>query len=190
MDRGSPHLADRLRPALKPDPRDLIAGLSVAVIAIPQALAYAELAGLPPSSGLYAAALPPIAAAVFASSPYLQTGPVAITGLLTFGALAPLSVEGSPHYIGLALLLAVVVGIARLAIGLVRAGFIANLMSHPVLLGFVPAAALFIIASQLPTALGVGAQGETCCATLRRRLPVRRPGSWRRSRFRWQRSRS
>jgi SulP family sulfate permease len=134
---------------------DLIAGLSVAVVLVPQSLAYAQLAGMPAYRGLYAAALPPIAAALFASSPYLQTGPVALTALLTFGALSAHAPPGSDEYVALGVLLALVVGVARLAIGLLRAGVVAYLVSRPMMLGFLPAAAILIIASQLPAALGV-----------------------------------
>ena len=87
-------------------PRDLMAGLSVALVVIPQSLAYADLAGMPPIVGLYASAAPPVVAALFASSPYLQTGPVAITALLTFGALSTLAPPGSPEYVALGLGLA------------------------------------------------------------------------------------
>ncbi|HEU5155609.1 MAG TPA: SulP family inorganic anion transporter, partial [Streptosporangiaceae bacterium] len=124
---------------------------------MPQALAYAQLAGMPAHRGLYAAALPPIAAAFLASSPHLQTGPTALTSLLAFATLSALAPPGSPEYVELGLLLAVVVGVARLAIGLLRAGVIAYLMSHAVLVGFVPAATALIVASQLPAALGVAA---------------------------------
>jgi len=134
---------------------DVLAGTSVALVLVPQALAYAQLAGLPPHHGLYAAALPPLAASFFASSPYLQTGPVAVTSLLTFGALETLASPGSEDYVALALLLALVVGVARLALGLLRGGVLGYLLSYPVLIGFTSAAALLIIASQLPTALGV-----------------------------------
>ena len=134
---------------------DAIAGASVALILIPQSMAYAELAGLPAHLGLYAAALPPIAAALFASSPYLQTGPVALTALLTLGALIPLAPRGTEEFVGLAALLALVVGVVRMVIGFVRAGGIAYLMSQPVLEGFTSAAAILIVLSQLPTALGV-----------------------------------
>jgi sulfate permease, SulP family len=133
---------------------DLFAGLSVALILIPQSLAYAELAGMPPERGLYAAAIPLLAAAPLVSSPYLQTGPVAVTALLTFGVLSSQAQPGSDEYIGLGLLLALVVGLVRLAIGLARAGVIAYLMSRPMLMGFIPAATLLIAASQLPAALG------------------------------------
>ena len=142
--------AMRRRPALG----DLLAGLSVAMVLIPQSLAYAKLAGMPPEHGLYAAGLPLLIAAPLASSPYLQTGPVALTAVLTFGALAAMAEPGSERYVELALLLAVIVGLVRLAIGLTRAGVIAYLLSRPMLMGFVPGAAVFITASQLPTALG------------------------------------
>src|SRR3954468_4449194 len=79
--------------------QDVIAGVSVAMVGIPQSLAYADLAGMPPIVGLYAGALPPVLAAIFASSPYLQTGPVAITALLTFGALCTMATPGSPEYV-------------------------------------------------------------------------------------------
>ena len=114
---------------------------------------------MPPVRGLYAAALPPLLAAFFASSPYLQTGPVAMTALLSFGVLASVSTPGSDEYIALGLLLAMVVGAIRVGLGLVRAGPIAYLMSQPMLLGFIPAATILIVATQLPSALGAG--GET-----------------------------
>ena len=84
----------------------MVAGVSVALVLIPQSMAYAELAGLPSHHGLYAAALAPVVAAFFASSPYLQTGPVALTSLLTLGALLPLAEPGSAEFVGLAALLA------------------------------------------------------------------------------------
>lgn len=136
-------------------PGDFLAGLSVALLAIPQAMAYAGLAGMPAYTGLYVAALPPIAAAYFASSPYLQTGPVALTALLTFAVLSQIATPGSPEYIGLAALLAFMVGVVRLAVGLVRLGSVAYLMSQPMLIGFTSASAILICFSQLPTALGV-----------------------------------
>ncbi|MBK1787607.1 SulP family inorganic anion transporter [Prauserella cavernicola] len=136
-------------------PYDVIAGISVAMVGLPQSLAYAELAGMPPVAGLYAGALPPVLAALFASSPYLQTGPVAITALLTFGALSTVATPGSPEYLGLGLALALVIGVVRVLLGLLRGGWLAYLMSQPMLLGFVPAAAVLISASQLPKALDV-----------------------------------
>jgi SulP family sulfate permease len=131
-----------MTPAMRAEPprrlsrADVLAGVSVALILIPQAMAYAELAGLPGTIGLHAASLPLIAAAFFASSPYLQTGPVAIAGLLTLGALTPLAARGSADYVELAALLAIVVGAVRLAIGLLRAGWVVYLMSRPMMTGF------------------------------------------------------
>ena len=142
-------------PPNRPVPADLLAGLSVAMVLVPQSMAYAELAGLPPHLGLFASALPPILAAFFASSPYLQTGPVALTSLLTFGALAGLAEVGTANYVALAALLALVVGITRLVLGLLRLGVVTYLMRDPVVTGFTSAAAILILASQLPKAFGV-----------------------------------
>ena len=147
-------------PAHRFSGRDVLAGLSVALLLIPQALAYAELAGLPGHHGLYAAGLPLIAAALFASSPYLQTGPGALTGLLTLGALTPLATPGSHEYVGLAALLALVVGLVRVGLGLTRAGWISYLMSRPFLTGFLSAAAILIVASQIPAAFGTSPEGS------------------------------
>ena len=120
---------------------DVLAGLTVALVLVPQSLAYAQLAGMPPERGLYAAAIPLLIAAPLACSPYLQTGPVAVTSVLTFGALSSLAVPGSDEYVALGLALALVVGVVRIAIGLLHAGVIAYLMSQPMLIGFIPAAA-------------------------------------------------
>ncbi len=139
--------------------RDLLAGLGVALVLIPQSLAYAELAGLPAHHGLLVAALAPMAAAFFASSPWLQTGPVAVTSLLTLGALLPYAPAGSPEYVALAALLALVVGVVRVGIGLLRLGWMAFLLSQPVIIGFTSAAAILIIGNQIPGALGVSFPG-------------------------------
>lgn len=122
----------------------------MALVAIPQSLAYAELAGMPAQYGLYASALPSILAAFFVSSRQLQTGPVALTALLTFGALSSIADPFSDEYVGLAALLALLVGAMRIALGMLRMGKVAYLLSEPVLLGFTTAAAILIIASQLP----------------------------------------
>ncbi len=127
---------------------------------VPQSLAYAQLAGFPAYRGLFAAAIPALVAAPLASSPYLQPGPTAVTALLTYGALSPLAPPGSTRYIELGLLLALLVGVIRVGVGLLRAGVLAYLMSQPLLVGFVPAAAILIVASQLPVALGVHARGH------------------------------
>jgi SulP family sulfate permease len=157
-------------------PADVMAGLSVALVLIPQALAYAELAGFPAYRGLYAAALPAVVAAVFASSPYLQTGPTAVTCLLTFGALSTLEPPRSDGYVELGLLLALIVGAVRVLVGLSGAGVLAYLISEPILLGFVPAAAILIAASQLPAALGAAAEPEGVLPAAAWTLA--HPGSW------------
>ncbi len=134
---------------------DLVAGLSVAMLVIPQSMAYAELAGLSGFHGLYSAALPLVAAGLFASCPYIQTGPVALTALLTHGALVTIAAPGSPEYAGSAAILALVVGATRIAIGFVQAGKVTYLMSQPVLRGFTSGAAILILLSQLPSAVGL-----------------------------------
>jgi len=136
-------------------PRDILAGLGVALVLIPQSLAYAELAGVPAHHGLYVAAVAPMAAAFFASSPWLQTGPGALTSLLTLGALIPLAAPGSPAFVASAGLLALVVAVTRIGIGVLRLGWMAFLMSQPVIVGFTSAAVLLIIGSQLPGVFGV-----------------------------------
>ena len=139
----------------KPSAGDLIAGVSVALLALPQGLAYADLAGMPAKYGLYAAAIPSILAAIFASSPYLQTGPVALTALLTYGALEGLAQPFSPEFIELAALLALSVGVIRLILGILKLGKIAHLLTDAVITGFTTGAAILIIFSQLPKSLGV-----------------------------------
>jgi SulP family sulfate permease len=131
----------------------------VATILVPQAMAYADVAGLPPSVGLVTAAVAPIAAAMFASSPYLQTGPVALAALLTFGALSPIAATYSGDYIKLAALLALIVGVFKVGIGMVRAGYVSYLLSQPVVLGFTTGAVVLIISSQLPVALDAVPEG-------------------------------
>lgn len=146
----------RLAAALtRPTRGDLVAGVTVALVLVPQSLAYAELAGLPPVHGLYAAAVAPVAGALVGSSPYLQTGPVALTSLLTFGALAPLAATGDASLPAYAALLALLVGGVRLVLGLLRWGGLAYFMSLPVVTGFTVAAALLILCSQVPSLVGV-----------------------------------
>ncbi len=140
----------------KPTLGDLIGGVSVALVLIPQSLAYADLAGLPPVLGLFASAFPLLIFAMFASSPYLQTGPVALTSLLTAGALAGAGLEPkTADYVAAAALLAIIVGVVRLVLGFGRLGSIVYLMSEPVAIGFTSGAGLVILSSQLPKALGV-----------------------------------
>ena len=159
----------------RPSNGDLIAGVSVALVAIPQSLAYAELAGLPPQYGLYATALPSLLAALFVSSRYLQTGPVALTALLTLGALTSVAEPGGTDYIQSAALLALLVGLMRLLLGLVRAGRVAYVLSEPVVTGFTAGAAVVIIASQLPKIFDVDVEGQVFTAALR---ALDKPGEW------------
>ncbi len=134
---------------------DLVGGLTVALVLIPQSMAYAQLAGLPPYYGLYASFLPPIVAALFGSSRQLATGPVAVVSMMTAAALEPMAVAGSQGYIEYAILLALLVGIVQFGLGLLHLGVIVNLLSHPVLLGFTNAASIVIATSQLGKFLGV-----------------------------------
>ncbi len=134
---------------------DLVSGLTVALVLIPQSMAYAQLAGLPPYYGLYASFLPPVVAALFGSSRQLSTGPVAVVSMMTAAALEPMAVTGSQGYISYAILLALLVGLVQFSLGLLRLGVVVNLLSHPVLLGFINAAAIVIATSQLGKFLGV-----------------------------------
>lgn len=150
------------RPRLgRPRPSDAAAAVAVALVLIPQSLAYAVLAGMPPATGLAVGAAATVAAAPFVSSPHLQTGPVAITGLLTIGAISPLADVASAEYVGLAALLAVLVGLVRIGFGLLGIGAVAYIMSRPVLAGFVPAAGLLIALSQVPDILGLEPEGAS-----------------------------
>ena len=134
---------------------DALSGLTVALVLIPQSMAYAQLAGLPPFYGLYASFLPPIIAALFGSSRQLATGPVAVVSLMTSASLAPLATAGSQEYIAYAVLLALLVGLFQLGLGLLRLGLVVNFLSHPVVNGFTNAAALIIASSQLSKMFGV-----------------------------------
>lgn len=132
-----------------------MAGISVAMVLVPQALAYASIAGVPPAYGLVAAVAAPMAGALVGSSPYLQTGPVAVTSLLTFGALRAVAEPSTARFALLAGVLAIIVGLVRIGIGLVGAGPVAYLMSAPVVVSFTSASALLIIGTQVPALLGV-----------------------------------
>jgi SulP family sulfate permease len=134
---------------------DFISGLTVALVLIPQSMAYAQLAGLPPYFGLYAAFLPPVIASLFGSSRQLATGPVAVVSLMTSASLEPLATAGSEQFIAYALLLALMVGLFQLALGVLKLGVVVNFLSHPVVNGFTNAAALIIATSQLSKIFGV-----------------------------------
>ena len=134
---------------------DFISGITVALVLIPQSMAYAQLAGLPAYYGLFAAFLPPMVASLFGSSRQLATGPVAVVSLMTATALEPFATAGSGSFIAYALLLALLVGIFQFALGIFRLGLIVNFLSHPVVNGFTNAAALIIASSQLSKLFGV-----------------------------------
>lgn len=134
---------------------DVVSGLTVALILIPQSMAYAQLAGMPAYYGLYASLLPPMLAALFGSSRQLATGPVAIVSLMTSAALAPLATAGSEAYVAYAILLALIVGLFQFALGVLRLGLVVNFLSHPVVNGFTNAGALIIATSQLSKMFGV-----------------------------------
>ena len=134
---------------------DISAGLTTAVMLIPQGMAYAMLAGLPPIIGLYASTIPIILYALFGSSRQLAVGPVAMVSLLVATALTPLAETGSAEYVGYAIVLSLLVGALQTGMGLLRAGFLVNFLSHPVVSGFTSAAALIIGLSQLKHLLGV-----------------------------------
>lgn len=140
---------------------DGLAALIVTVMLIPQSLAYALLAGLPPEVGLYASIAPLLAYAVFGSSRVLAVGPVAVVSLMTAAAIAPHAAAGGADYWAAAMTLALLSGLVLLVLGVLRLGFLANFLSYPVISGFISASALIIAASQLKTLLGIQASGET-----------------------------
>lgn len=137
---------------------DLAAGLTVGAMLVPQAMAYALLAGLPPEIGLYAATIPVVIYALFGTSRQLAVGPVAIVSLLTASALAPLVEEGTAGYLSAAALLALMVGVVHLVIGAGRLGFLVNFLSHSVLVGFTAAAAIIIGFSQAKHLFGISTE--------------------------------
>lgn len=134
---------------------DVLAGITVALVMIPQALAYAKLAGLPPEVGLYAALVPTVIAALFGSCGQLSSGPVALTSLLVGASIVPLAAGDPSQLLMLALLLALLSGLIQLALGVLRLGWLLNLLSVPVLMGFVNAAALIICLTQIPPLFGL-----------------------------------
>ena len=137
---------------------DAIAGLTVALILIPQSMAYAQLAGLPAYVGLYSSFLPAIVAALFGSSRQLATGPVAILSLMVASALEPLAIQDPASYMAYAAILAIMVGLSKLIMGLFRMGVIVEFISHPVVVSFTNAAALIIASSQLASLLGLNVE--------------------------------
>ncbi|MEQ8402109.1 MAG: sulfate permease [Roseitalea porphyridii] len=140
---------------------DLVAAVIVTIMLIPQSLAYALLAGLPPEAGLYASIVPIVLYALFGTSRALAVGPVAVVSLMTAAAIGKVAEPGSSDYIVAALTLALMSGALLVAMGLFRLGFVANFLSHPVIAGFITASGILIAASQLKHILGVDAHGHT-----------------------------
>ena len=140
---------------------DLLAAVIVTIMLIPQSLAYAMLAGLPPYVGLYASILPLVGYALFGSSRALAVGPVAVVSLMTAAAVGKIATPGSPEYLAAAIALAGLSGLFLLALGVARLGFLANLLSHPVISGFITASGILIAASQLRHILGIPGGGDT-----------------------------
>mgnify|MGYP006076142089 FL=1 len=139
---------------------DIIAGLTVALVLVPQSMAYAQLAGLPPYYGLYASFIPVAIASIFGSSRQLATGPVAVVSLLTAAALEPIASSDPTGYVAYAIMLAFLVGIFQLSLGLLRLGVLVDFLSHPVVTGFTNAAAIIIGTSQLSKIFGVSVISE------------------------------
>ncbi|MES9811686.1 MAG: solute carrier family 26 protein [Candidatus Thiodiazotropha sp.] len=138
---------------------DIIAGITVALVLVPQSMAYAQLAGLPVYYGLYASFLPPMVAAFFGSSRQLATGPVAVVSLMTAAALEPIATSPDT-YLAYAVLLAFMVGIFQMFLGLFKLGVLVDFLSHPVVVGFTNAGALIIATSQLGKVFGVSVERE------------------------------
>ncbi|MCA1198818.1 sulfate permease [Sphingomonas sp. R647] len=139
---------------------DLVAAAIVTIMLIPQSLAYAMLAGLPPEIGLYASILPIIAYALFGTSRTLAVGPVAVVSLMTLAAASSVAAPGTAEFIAAALILALLSGLILIGMGVLRLGFLGNLLSHPVVSGFITASGIIIATSQLKSLLGVSASGE------------------------------
>src|SRR5690554_1877262 len=139
---------------------DLVAAMIVTIMLIPQSLAYALLAGLPPEVGLYASILPLFAYAIFGTSRTLAVGPVAVISLMTAAAVGNLALQGTAEYLAAAIALAFLSGVILILMGLLRLGILANFLSHPVISGFITASGIIIAASQLKHILGVEASGH------------------------------
>jgi sulfate permease, SulP family len=150
---------------------DLIVAGIVTVMLIPQSLAYALLAGLPPQVGLYASMAPLVLYAIFGTSRALAVGPVAVVSLMTAAAATQVASQGTPEYLGATIALALISGLMLLAMGLLRLGFLANFLSHPVISGFITASGIQIATGQLAPVLGIHAEGESFVDLLKSIVP-------------------
>ncbi len=140
---------------------DLVAAVIVTIMLVPQSLAYALLAGMPPEAGIYASIAPIVLYAIFGTSRALAVGPVAVVSLMTAAAVGNIAEAGTAGYVTAALTLAFLSGAMLLALGLFRLGFLANFLSHPVIAGFITASGILIAASQLRHILGIAGEGHT-----------------------------
>lgn len=138
---------------------DLVVAVIVSIMLVPQSLAYAQLAGLPPEIGLYASMAPLILYAIFGTSRSLSVGPVAVTSLMTFAAVAPIAAQGTPEYATAAMVLALITGIILMVLGFLKLGFLSNFMSFPVMAGLGTAVGIQIAAGQLSPVLGIPSKG-------------------------------
>lgn len=157
---------------------DLVAAVIVTIMLIPQSLAYAMLAGLPPEAGIYASIAPLVLYAIFGTSRALAVGPVAVVSLLTASAVGQVAQQGTAGYAMAALTLALLSGLFLLALGVLRLGFLANFLSHPVIAGFISASGILIATSQLKHLLGIEAGGHNLpemLAAILRNLPETNP---------------
>jgi sulfate permease, SulP family len=145
---------------------DMVVALIVSIMLIPQSLAYAQLAGLPPEIGLYASMAPLILYAIFGTSRSLSVGPVAVTSLMTLAAVAPIAAQGTPEYLGAAMALAMLTGLILIILGLLKLGFLSNFMSFPVMSGLGTAVGIQIAAGQLTPVLGIPSGGGTFLAQI------------------------
>jgi SulP family sulfate permease len=158
---------------------DLVSGLVIAFVLIPQGMGYALVAGLPPEYGLYACIFPPIVYALLGTSNKISMGPVALDSILIITGLSVLAEPGSERYLELAILLTLMVGLLQLGLGLFKFGFIANFLSYPVILGYTSAAALIIIGTQLESMLGVDVGSRANIFALLYQLILQAPNwSW------------
>ena len=150
---------------------DLVAATIVTIMLIPQSLAYALLVGLPAQVGLYASMAPLVLYALFGTSRALAVGPVAVASLMTAAAAGQVAAQGTPEYLGVVIAIALVVGLMLIAMGVLRLGFLANFLSHPVISGFISAAAVQISAGQLGPLLGIKVHGESLLDVLKSMAP-------------------
>ena len=150
---------------------ELIVAVIVTVMLVPQALAYALLAGLPPEVGLYASMVPLVLYAIFGTARTLAVGPVAVVCLMTATAVAKVAAPGTPEYLGATLAMTLLMGILLLVMGLLRLGFLVNFLSHPVISGFITASAIQLVVGQFASVLGIRSGGSTLLANLQSMVP-------------------